>query len=163
MKTLIRSLLATSALLVVAASAHAADYYSDYYGSDYAVVRAARPSQMVKYYKPTQTYYANGYVIRYGYTTTTPTASGYTATRESALRPTNLYLPVSNMESRRDTVPVRRAVHIASPQSAAAIQEKQAQGQPIREVQPVAASKDKPQDKVQDQAKPQDKAQPAQP
>jgi len=135
MKKLIHFLCASSSLLFIGTLAHAQSFGSSG-GDDYMIVRSApRATQMVKYYKPTQTYYGNGYVVRYGYTTTTPSAAGFTTTDARLRASADLYLPVTNSESRRDVTTVRKAVTLPA-------KEEQLNK---RDIQPAATRLQKPQ------------------
>ena len=92
MKKLVHFLFAFASLFCFGIVAHAQRY-----GDDFMIVRTLpKSSQMVKYYRPTQAYYGNGYVICYGYTTTTPAAAGYTTTDSHIRSSSILYLPAPN-------------------------------------------------------------------
>ena len=126
-----QSLLSILLLLCVSAAAHAQSGYSQ----QLLVQAIPKPTYMVKYYKPTQTYYGNGYVVRYGYTTTNPIASGYTSTYASLSPSADQYLSMANTESRRDITIIKKTVSLPSKEGQ--------QGK--RDVQEAPAKKEKPQ------------------
>jgi len=129
MKKLIHFLFASASLLCFGAAAHSQEYGGS--GDEYTIVHSASSNtQMVKYYKPTQIYYGKGYVIRYGYTTTTPTAAGYTTTAAKVRASADLYLPVTNSESRRDVTITRKSVALPAKEDQ----------QTKRDVQPTSAT-----------------------
>ena len=135
MKNTTRPLLAVSCLLLLGATAHA-ERYSE--GEDeYSLFRSApRATQLVKYYKPTQTYYGHGYVVRYGYATTTPSAAGYTSSRNVLSNgAVEQYLTVANSGSRRDITTFKKAVTLPTKD----------EQQNKRDVQPAPVKEQKPQ------------------
>jgi hypothetical protein len=101
-------------LLSIGVLGHAQSYDQGYDSNldRFLPVYQHSPSHLIKYYKPTQTFYGKGFVVRYGYKTTTPSAAGYIATMASPRSALNEYLTVTNAENRKDITLTKSTVKL---------------------------------------------------
>ena len=148
MKKLTQSLLAFSAMLTLGAAAHAQSY-ANYRPDDVLIVQQAPlQNQLVKFYKPTQTYYGKGYVIRYGYKPTTPEAAGYIYADARMRVSSALYLP-PDTDLRRDVITQGRSAELAPTRIAVPTHPTQAPAIQVPKEQPKLDPKQEPESKVQ--------------